>query len=99
VKLFLRTFANCEDQEATQAITARISLALSSFSPRLSAEPKRYWKIPNYFEFASRLRPQRSFRSRQSFRLRLAGGSTREAGSTYHRFGIEEMTMSFWFPR
>lgn len=57
MKLFLRTFANCESQKDAQAIAARINLALSPFSPRLSVKPKRYWKIPSHFEFTFALTP------------------------------------------
>jgi hypothetical protein len=57
VKLFLRTFANCEDQGAAQEIGSRIALALSRFSPEASVQPKRYWKLPHLFEFTFQLTP------------------------------------------
>jgi hypothetical protein len=57
VKLFLRTFADCENQDTAQAIAARIVLALSHFSPEAGAKPKRYWKLPHLFEFTFELVP------------------------------------------
>ena len=57
MKLFLRTFANCESQEAAHVISARILLALSPFSPELGREPQPYWKIPHLFEFTFLLEP------------------------------------------
>jgi len=57
VKLFLRTFADCESQEAAHAISARILLALSAFSPQQAREPQPYWKLPHLFEFTFLLEP------------------------------------------
>ena len=57
MKLFLRTFADCENQEAAQAIVARIVLALSHFSPEACAKPKRYWKLPHLYKITFELAP------------------------------------------
>ena len=57
MKLFLRTFADCENQDAAQAISARLRLALSSFSPEAATVPKPYWKIAHQFEFTFVLSP------------------------------------------
>jgi hypothetical protein len=57
VKLYLRNFAHCESQEAAQAIVVRVVLALSHFSPKAAAKPKRYWKIPHLFELTFELMP------------------------------------------
>ena len=65
MKLFLRTYANCESVETSQAIAARMLLALSRFTPETHSTPKRYWKIPKLFEFTFSLFPatHASFRS------------------------------------
>jgi hypothetical protein len=57
VKLFLRTFTNCENQETAQTIEARLILALTAFSPEAAARPKPYWKIADQFEFTFVLSP------------------------------------------
>jgi hypothetical protein len=57
MNLFLRTFADCENQQVAQTIAARIESALSQFSPQAVAEPRRYWKLPHLFEFTFVLTP------------------------------------------
>jgi hypothetical protein len=87
VKLFLRLFANCESQEAAQAIAARTLLALFLFSPKAASTPKRYWKFPHLFEFTYTLSPA----SDASFQQIISASS----GGWHHSEGDRELS-SVW---
>jgi hypothetical protein len=53
----MRLFANCENSEIAGDIAARVSAALVRLSPQQLSPPKRYWKLPELFEFNYTLSP------------------------------------------
>lgn len=57
MKLFMRMFATCENDEFAQEISASIADSLSTFSPKIFSAPKQYWKIPRLFEFTFTVSP------------------------------------------
>jgi hypothetical protein len=57
LKLFLRTYTNCENNEFSYDISARLVLALSHLSPEAAITPKPYWKMPDLYEFSFVLSP------------------------------------------
>lgn len=57
MQLVLRLYADCDSNEVAGLIAGRLLTQLSRFSPESSAEPRRYWKMPQMFEFTYRLAP------------------------------------------
>ncbi|KQY85584.1 hypothetical protein [Pelomonas sp. Root1444] len=55
--LFLRTFANCADESTAHSLRLRLCDALAAWRPTAAAEPKRYWKLPELYEFTFDLQP------------------------------------------
>ena len=56
-RLFLRLYVNCESADDASSMDGRLMAQLSRFSPEPHAEPRRYWKMPEMFEFTYRLSP------------------------------------------
>ena len=50
--LTLRLFADCADEPTATQLQGALLQALAAFQPAADATPKRYWKIPEYFEFS-----------------------------------------------
>ena len=57
MKLFIRTYATCENLEQAKEISREIQLALADFHPVRFSDPKPYWKVPELFEFSFNLSP------------------------------------------
>jgi hypothetical protein len=57
MRLFLRAFAKCEDNSTADEISARIKNTLAKYRPIPAMPPKRYYKIPEWFEFTYVLEP------------------------------------------
>lgn len=55
--VFLRLFADCRDAADAATLQAALLHALAPWQPQPHAAPARYWKIPEYFEFAWILHP------------------------------------------
>lgn len=57
MKLLLRIYADCEDDEQARDIAGRMDLALQHLSPVEFAPPRPYWKMAHQFEFTRLLHP------------------------------------------
>lgn len=53
-RLFLRIYANASTDEAS-ALAAVMEAALALYEPTAAASPRRYWKMPELFEFSYHL--------------------------------------------
>ncbi len=76
--LALQLHADCADEAATDALDARLRLALSPWSPTPARPPARDWKRPQIFTFAYALSPAdeagfRTFVVRSGVRWELSG--------------------------
>ncbi|MDP3518155.1 MAG: hypothetical protein Q8S94_13390 [Pseudohongiella sp.] len=52
MKLDIRLFIECKDEEEAKQIVATLCDSLADFSPTSEMNPSRYWKMPEFFEFA-----------------------------------------------
>jgi hypothetical protein len=53
----MRAYATCGNLEQATGISDEIRQALARFQPEEFSEPKRYWKMPELFEFTFNLSP------------------------------------------
>ena len=98
MKLILRTFADCEDQDAAQKTGSRIALALSRFSPEAAAQPKRYWKLPHLFEFTFELTPATEASFLEIASASSGGWEHSHSGSELSSVWNREHDLSFLVP-
>lgn len=57
MNLFLRLYANCTDVSDAERLAEQIALALSAWETSPGTQPRRYWKMPELYEFAVDLFP------------------------------------------
>lgn len=57
MELFLRAFAECESEERAEQMQKKLCGALAAMVSARPATPKRYWKMPELFEFTFSLTP------------------------------------------
>ena len=57
MNLFLRLYANCDDEVEARRLSGKIDLALSAWKSSPATLPRRYWKMAELYEFAVNLYP------------------------------------------
>jgi hypothetical protein len=87
MQLFIRIFANCEDDSTAQRIEGNLLQELSRFDPVARAAPRRYWKIQELYEFTFDLSPA----TRECF----VSITDKTSGGWSHNEGSEEFS-SVW---
>ena len=50
-------YANCDDASDADRLAGQIALALSAWETSSTTQPRRYWKMPELYEFAVDLFP------------------------------------------
>jgi hypothetical protein len=50
-RAFLRIYANCDDEREATLLAQTIEAALVRYEPTSRFDPRRYWKMPELFEF------------------------------------------------
>ena len=72
MNLFLRLYANCDDASEAERLAGNIASVLSAWETSSATQPRRYWKMPELYEFAIDLYPA-TVESFQAVRALVAG--------------------------
>jgi len=99
MQLFLRLFADCESQRAASGLAANLAFALSAFSAEQAAAPRRYWKLPQQFEFTYRLAPPTESTFKEVVARSSSGWSHELSGSERSSVWNRAADLSFLVPQ